>query len=377
MSHSHALKEDQQQEFCNTPSQDNYSKLIESNRRHAYFKFIPVGELEAKAPEYVIDKILEKDTMCMVFGSSAAGKTFAVIDMLCCISTGLEFHGYEVKVRGTCIYICGEGHNGLARRFDAWALTNKTDISRAPVYVSETSAKFCTDDFTNEVLESVRHLAENHGEPVLIVVDTLARNFGNGDENSTKDMGIFIDAMDKLRKLYNSTIMIVHHTGHAETKRARGSSALRAALDAEFEIKKDAAGIIKLKATKMKDAELPEPMTFKLKPVELGFKDDDGNPVTSAVLETNEDGYPSPIRGKLGSNQSKALKIFNCLYDEKRKQLDEEDNDPDSAKVEIEEWNEACRKKGLSRQAFCDVKKSLPERGCIIIKDGYAYLPQL
>jgi hypothetical protein len=41
----------------------------------------------------------------------------------------------------------------------------------------------------NEVLESVRHLAENHGEPVLIVVDTLARNFGNGDENSTKDMG--------------------------------------------------------------------------------------------------------------------------------------------------------------------------------------------
>jgi hypothetical protein len=127
----------------------------------------------------------------------------------------------------------------------------------------------------------------------------------------------------------------------------------------------------------MKDAELPEPMTFKLKPVELGFKDDDGNPVTSAVLETNEDGYPSPIRGKLGSNQSKALKIFNCLYDEKRKQLDEEDNDPDSAKVEIEEWNEACRKKGLSRQAFCDVKKSLPERGCIIIKDGYAYLPQL
>jgi RecA-family ATPase len=110
-----------------------------------------LARLEAKAPEYVIDKILEKDTMCMVFGSSAAGKTFAVIDMLCCISTGLEFHGYEVKVRGTCIYICGEGHNGLARRFDAWALTNKTDISRAPVYVSETSAKFCTDDFTNEV----------------------------------------------------------------------------------------------------------------------------------------------------------------------------------------------------------------------------------
>lgn len=74
-------------------------------------------------------------------------------------------------------------------------------------------------------------LAVECGKPQLIVVDTLARNFGEGDENNTADMNAFVAAMDDLRSRYpGSTVLVVHHTGHAEKGRSRGSMAFKGAL---------------------------------------------------------------------------------------------------------------------------------------------------
>ena len=61
------------------------------------------------------------------------------------------------------------------------------------------------------------------GLPVLIVVDTLARNFRGGDENQTADLNQFVAMMDDLKARYAScTILIVHHTGHGDKQRGRG-----------------------------------------------------------------------------------------------------------------------------------------------------------
>jgi len=351
-----------------TLTTDESFRFINTIERQSSFKFVQVGELEAKAPEYIIDQYLEKDTLCMIFGQSAAGKTFAVIDMLCCVATENDFHGLEINAQGPCIYICGEGKNGIARRFDAWFKIHGIDREKVPISISETSASFCDPEHTNQVVESIHDLAKQSDSPVLIVIDTLARNFSPGDENSTKDMGIFIQAMDKLRDLYNSTILIIHHTGHSEQSRGRGSSALKAALDAEYKISKNNSDVMKIEATKMKDAELPEPMTFKLKPIELDIVDNDGNPVTSAVLENFEGGYQSPISGKLGTNQIKALDVLKRLYEEKRKQFEDEGKDPNSAEVKVDEWKQECKEKGIDRKAFSSLKKSLSKRNEVIIE---------
>lgn len=45
-----------------------------------------------------------------------------------------------------------------------------------------------------EVEHEIARLAECHGQPALIVVDTLARNMGAGDENSNADIGTFVSA---------------------------------------------------------------------------------------------------------------------------------------------------------------------------------------
>jgi hypothetical protein len=356
----------------NPPYQENLSYDYPCNRQ-SDFKFLHISEIEATAPEYIIDQYFEKDTLCMIFGPSAVGKTFTAVDIMCCTATGTEFHGFEIKKQGPCIYICGEGKNSIKRRFDAWSKTHDFELTNAPIFISQTAAHFCEPEHTSRVAESVKSVAKEYGQPVLIIIDTLARNFGPGDENSTKDMSAFIQAMDQLREQYNSTILIIHHTGHTEQSRSRGSSALKAALDAEFRMKKD-NGIIRLEATKMKDADLPETMTFKLKTVELDIIDDHGHPVRSVVLESIECGNGASSKQKLGKNQYLALDVLKRLYDGNRQQLEKDGLDLDLAKVKVDTWKEELEKEGLDRKAFCSVKKSLPEKHLVRIENDFAYL---
>ena len=78
------------------------------------------------------------------------------------------------------------------------------------------------------VAQAVEALAADHGTPKLIIVDTLARNLGNGDENSNADIGMFINNIDiHLRSRFGAAVLIVHHTGHLEKDRSRGASSLR------------------------------------------------------------------------------------------------------------------------------------------------------
>ena len=47
-----------------------------------------------------------------------------------------------------------------------------------------------------EVMQAVDFMAKKYGPPAAVYFDTLARNFGDGDENSTKDMNRGISNMD-------------------------------------------------------------------------------------------------------------------------------------------------------------------------------------
>ncbi len=81
------------------------------------------------------------------------------------------------------------------------------------------------------------------GQPVrLIVVDTLARCFGGNDENDASDMRAFIEDCDVIKHKTVATLLVVHHSGKDDTKGARGSSAFRAALDDELNIRREGDG---------------------------------------------------------------------------------------------------------------------------------------
>ena len=70
----------------------------------------------------------------------------------------------------------------------------------------------------------------------LIVVDTLARSFGGGNENAPQDMGEFINSCDELMHEFGATVLIVHHVGKDAQSGARGHSSFFGALDTSMTI---------------------------------------------------------------------------------------------------------------------------------------------
>ena len=66
-------------------------------------------------------------------------------------------------------------------------------------------------------------------------------------------------------------VLIIHHSGHKEKGRARGSTALRGGVDFEYQVEKakEDKMLVKLDCTKLKDAEYPGETWLKGKVVDL------------------------------------------------------------------------------------------------------------
>ena len=57
----------------------------------------------------------------------------------------------------------------------------------------------------------------------IIVLDTLARNFGDGDENSTGDMNRFVSAVGRMIERFGCAVVVVHHSWHGDIMPAKHS----------------------------------------------------------------------------------------------------------------------------------------------------------
>jgi hypothetical protein len=347
------------------------------------FGFVHVGALlgHLKPIDWLVRGYLEADSLALLFGDPGCGKSFVAVDLACAVATGTDWHGNRTKT-GAVFYIAGEGHNGLARRFKAWEVARATDLSSAPIYVSHRAASLNDPSSAEAVSQAVDELAAASGQsPRLIVVDTLARNFGGADENSTADMNAFVTNLDAyLKDRFHACVLVVHHTGHADKTRARGAMALKGALDAEYQLTRDqASGVITLSTTKMKDAEPPKPVSFQLRGVELPFIDDDGQRVFGAAPSQTE--YVAPaVRGNAGSGerQAQAIQALSQLIEEQRRELQSKGFDPDDAHVLVEHWKRRLADlTGPSfdiSKKFSGIKASLEKAGRIRIDFPHVHL---
>src|SRR5258708_21582640 len=103
--------------------------------------------------------------------------------------------------------------------------------------------------------------------PRLIILDTLSRCMVGGDENSSKDMGLFVEACAEIQRATGATILVIHHTGKNGIGE-RGSSVLPCACETMIELSQN-EGYITLACDKMKDAPEFNPCPFQLLPVAL------------------------------------------------------------------------------------------------------------
>jgi hypothetical protein len=249
-------------------------------------------------PDWLIEGWLQEDSFAVLAGPSNTFKSFLAVDWACSIaSKGIDWQWQPVKRHGPVLYIYAEGGAGMKKRLQAWkvkykqGLENFHGIGAVVNLSSETS-----------VAALVRKIRAKGLDPVLIIIDTLNRCFGDGDENSTKDMGAFIRGCDKLRTSFTCcTVLAVHHTGWA-TEHERGNSSLRGALDTLLKITKREKNKIGVKVEKQKNFEEDDkPTWLELLPVKGS---------NSAALSLAE----PPTKSKGNQNDQKVLAALAAAH---------------------------------------------------------------
>jgi len=218
------------------------------------------------------------------------------------------------------------------------------DIKDIPFFISDRPAQLFNG--VGEVEQAIDEMVEEHGQPALIIIDTLNRNFGNGDENSTKDMSQVIHNIDELRRTYDCSILIIHHSGLSYSDRSRGSSALRASLDWEYQLVKSANDVAVMSCTKSKDYEPPEPMAFVQEIVMLD-EQENGEPVTSLVLHRVD----APAQGNKPLAQS-----YQLAYDTLRVSIKE--SGEVNGKIHVSAWRKKAYECGISTGDVSAKKKA-------------------
>ncbi len=319
-------------------------------------------QIEMRPPHWLLRGMLERDTFALIFGDPGCGKSFLAIDWACRVATGTPWRGQAVK-GGPVVYVAGEGQQGFGRRIRAWSEHHGVNLADVPLYLAPAVAIPNPTDLI-ALITAIDTGVATIGQPAMIVLDTLARCFGGGDENSTQDMSRFVSACDAIRQRYGCTILVVHHAGHGDKSRARGAIALKAALDAEYRLAND-SGML-LTATKMKDAETPPPLALEMVTVDLpDLLDDYGNPVTSAAIEVLDADTSAIVAkanaamsGKRGKWQQVGIEVAQRLMAE-----------GDDGQASVKDWHLACDAAGMPRSTRYDVLAKLHAQGIVTV-DG-------
>jgi hypothetical protein len=234
------------------------------------------------APDRLVRRLLGTTSLAVIYGEPGCGKTFLATDIGLHIALGWPWFGRSVTP-GAVIYLAGEGVAGINNRLAGFKAKHQPG-ENVPFVIVPSVIDLGPDGADAErVIAAVETVETHTGQAVhLIVVDTLARSMGSGDENSTRDMGQFVAACDRIRVGTGATVLVVHHRGKSSQAGARGSSALLGAADTVIEVQKlDGRRVARV--VKQKDAADGVEVGFDLEVVELG-EDDEGEPITTCVV---------------------------------------------------------------------------------------------
>lgn len=255
---TYTVEDDEYARYYDTLNDDARQAVTPSNPQLDALNVATLTTAELKAlppPTWLVDGLVPVDSTVLLYGASGAGKSFVAVDLACSVATGRAFHGRKVR-QGGVLYVAAEGAAGLGQRVDAWEQYNAADAWGA-TWVKRAVNMF--DVSWSSVF--IDYVLRMDVLPSLILFDTWARCTVGADENSARDVGVVLEHLERLRAATGATVMPIHHTGKDSSRGARGSSAIKGAMDTELEVSATDQAVT-LKTTKQKDAAEAEPIKF-------------------------------------------------------------------------------------------------------------------
>jgi AAA domain len=319
-------------------------------------KFVTLAEfVQCPKVSSHVRGVIPADALVVVFGPPKGGKTFSVCDLTMHAAHGLDWHGCAIPRRMRVVYLCGEGVNGLRVRLKAW-LEHRDTIEPGDFWILPRALSL--PDEALGLVEILRPI-----KPDIIVTDTLNAYFGGGDENSTQDMSAWCNSVRHLRDSLGCSIVVIHHTGHGDSGRERGSIVLRASADVLIQVAKDesAGELVGFQVIAARDMEpMENPIALRLVQHETNWVDEDGEPLMSCVVQAGAQPVTLPGRGgkPLGEAQAAVLAAAQDLAKEK---TPEPTGEVFLARVDVATL--AKQRRGMSKQSVSSAWASLAQRG--------------
>lgn len=275
---------------------------------------VPWHDLQDVKVKWLVKDMLPARSFSAIYGRSGAGKSFFAMYLAAMVASGREAFGCDVE-QGDVVYLALEGGAGLRRRRDA--LMQRYDLpDDLPVHFvkAQMNLRSSLDDL-NALIEVIK---ERGIKPAVIFVDTLARAYAGGEENSSAEMMQFVSVMAALQDALDCTVCVVHHTGKDESRGMRGSSALLAAVDAELELTRisddDATEpVCTVKSTKQKDGMDGLSWSFRLDLMHVSQLDPDA---TSLVVHPLNETHEPKKRKRASGNQKVLLDALQMAISE-------------------------------------------------------------
>lgn len=257
----------------------------------------------------LVEGVIGRGAMVVLYGDSNSGKTFATIDLCASIALGIDWLGARTD-KGMVIYLASESPTSVCMRLTAYQRHHRVRVPNFVIVKSPINLFDSNVDIV-AVLSLIKQMQSEQGaKAVLIVGDTLARLAAGANENSGEDMGMVVRNVDAIRAHTGAAFALVHHTGKDAAKGMRGWSGLRAATDTEIEVTCDESTALRaMDITKQRD--LPtkgQRIGFRLENVVLGVNKW-GTPRGSCVV-TPADAPPRAARGKRPSEIAGAITEF-------------------------------------------------------------------
>jgi AAA domain len=249
---------------------------------------------------YVVDRLIPRLGVAVVWGKPKAGKTFWVFDLEMHISLGWPYRGRDVE-RGEVLHISCEAGWALGARKEAWRLHHIEGKSAAVIdTIDNASFHLCKEtalDLIKDVDAVVDDIFEQFSDRQIrvITIDTLNRSL-RGSESRDEDMAAYIRAATLLAEKFQCAICLIHHCGHNED-RPRGHSSLLGAVDALIQIKRDGKGFVRSTVEEMRDGPAGDTTVSRLKVIDV-TEDKKGHPISSCVI------LDAPEGGRAATEQS-------------------------------------------------------------------------
>lgn len=232
----------------------------------------------------LVEGVITRNSMSVVYGDSNSGKTFLKIDLGAAVARGINWFGRRVEA-GMVVYLAAEAPSSVRRRLRVYQQRHQCSVPNFAIVESPVDL-FDGDADTQRVITLVRELEKKLGAKCeLIIGDTLARLSAGANENTGEDMSIVLRHVDLIRTECNAHFSLIHHCGKDAAKGARGWSGLRAATDTEIEVTADEqTGVRVAKITKQRDLDSKgEEIQFRLEVIDIGTSKW-GEPITSCVV---------------------------------------------------------------------------------------------